>query len=37
MRWLKMSTKRSERRGHGSGRKHDVQRKHMPEVVRKCS
>jgi hypothetical protein len=32
------STKRSEmRRGHGSVRKHGVQRKHMLEVVREHS
>jgi hypothetical protein len=38
VRWLVRSTKRSERRrGHKNVRKYDVRRKHMLEVVRKCS
>jgi hypothetical protein len=38
VRWLVTSTKRSEmRRGHRSGKKHDVQKKRMLEVVRERS
>jgi hypothetical protein len=37
VRWIVRSIKRSgRRRGHESVRKHDVWRKHMSEVVRKC-
>jgi hypothetical protein len=37
VRWIVRSIKRDERRGHANVRKHDVQRKHMTEVVMKCS
>jgi hypothetical protein len=38
VRWIVRSIKRSKsRRGHTNMRKHDVQRKHMSEVVMKCS
>jgi hypothetical protein len=38
VRWIMRSIKRNESmRGHVNVRKHDVRRKHMSEVVMKCS